>query len=188
MNKTFFVSDQHFGHARVIQYSNRPFKSSDEMDEELIKRHNNKVGKTDLVYFLGDVFFHNEERAIKIINRLNGIKILVYGNHDKVIKKSKVLISMFYKVCDYLEISIQDNSLEHGKQNIVLSHFPFLTWNKSHYGSWCLHGHCHGTMKYPFEGKILDVGVDVHNYEPISYEEIKAIMDKKKFQPIDHHE
>ena len=52
--KVFFTSDLHLGHANVITYDNRPFSSVEEMDEELIRRWNAKVGKGDVVYVLGD--------------------------------------------------------------------------------------------------------------------------------------
>lgn len=55
MSKVFFTSDLHFGHENVIKFDNRPFRSVEEMDAELISRWNNKVKKGDLVYVLGDL-------------------------------------------------------------------------------------------------------------------------------------
>ena len=52
--KIFFTSDLHFGHENVLKMDNRPFKTVDEMDAELIKRWNKKVNKGDIVYVLGD--------------------------------------------------------------------------------------------------------------------------------------
>ena len=49
MSKVFFTSDLHFGHTNVITFDKRPFSTVEEMDEELIKRWNKKVGKGDLV-------------------------------------------------------------------------------------------------------------------------------------------
>ena len=66
------------------------------------------------------------------------------------------------------EIYVQDKTAPQGRQHIVLCHYAMLVWNKSHHGSWMLHGHSHGTLKYPFAAKILDVGVDSHNFYPIS--------------------
>ena len=57
MQKIFFTADTHFGHENVIQFDKRPFSSASEMDEEMIKRWNNKVGKGDLVYVLGDMIW-----------------------------------------------------------------------------------------------------------------------------------
>ena len=57
MGKIFFTGDLHFGHANVIAFDNRPFKTVEEMDAELIRRWNSKVGKGDLTYVLGDMIW-----------------------------------------------------------------------------------------------------------------------------------
>ena len=57
MGEIFFTGDLHFGHANVIAFDNRPFESVEEMDAELIRRWNNKVGKGDLTYVLGDMIW-----------------------------------------------------------------------------------------------------------------------------------
>ena len=57
MGKIFFTGDLHFGHANVIAFDNRPFKTVEEMDAELIRRWNNKVGKGGLTYVLGDMIW-----------------------------------------------------------------------------------------------------------------------------------
>ena len=73
MNKVFFTADMHFGHENVIGFDGRPFASADEMDSELIKRWNNKVGKGDLVYVLGDMIWKSKNNdAESIIKSLNG--------------------------------------------------------------------------------------------------------------------
>ena len=187
MNRVFFTSDTHFGHKNIIRYCNRPFDDVKSMNNEMIDRWNSVVGKNDTVYHLGDFAFATPEEISEIISKLNGFITLVYGNHDKTIKKSKDLQKQFNIVRDYYEISINDDSLTTGSQKIVLCHYPMVVWNKSHYGSWMLHGHCHGTLNYPFVGKILDVGSDVHNLTPISYEQIKLIMKDKQTASLDHH-
>ena len=52
--KISFTSDLHIGHEHVLKIDKRTSKTIDEMDAELIKRWNKKVGKGDLVYVLGD--------------------------------------------------------------------------------------------------------------------------------------
>ena len=81
--KVFFTSDLHLGHANVIRYDNRPFSSVEEMNEELIKRWNAKVGKGDVVYVLGDFIWHTDKKPEDILWALNGMKILIRGNHDR---------------------------------------------------------------------------------------------------------
>jgi calcineurin-like phosphoesterase family protein len=136
---------------------------------------------------LGDFSFGDERSTDNVLRRLNGNKTLIYGNHDRLIRKSSTLRGWFNECVDYKELDIKDDSFTNGSIKIVMSHFPFLQWNKSHYGSLHLHGHCHGNMRYPWPAKILDVGTDVHNYTPISYEEILKIMKSKPIPKIDHH-
>jgi len=80
----FLTSDTHFGHANIIKLSNRPFRDVQHMNEMLIKNWNSVVGPEDHVYHLGDVALGTFEDSIKCLGRLNGIKHLVTGNHDRM--------------------------------------------------------------------------------------------------------
>ena len=81
----WITADTHFGHKNVIEYSNRPFDSVEEMDAELICRWNRVVGTHDTIYHLGDFALTTKKRKIEILKQLNGYKILIRGNHDKTI-------------------------------------------------------------------------------------------------------
>ena len=72
-------------------------------------------------------------------------------------------------------------------QRIVLSHYAMRIWDRSHFGTWHLFGHSHGSMPDDPTSRSLDVGVDVWNYRPVSYEQIKARMATKTWQPVDGH-
>lgn len=178
----FVTSDTHFGHANVIKYSNRPFASAEEMDRELIARWNAKVPKNAVVYHLGDFAFSRPGRVHQILNQLHGRIRLVRGNHDRVLDKDKSLVPRFEWVRDYYESKTPDGT------KVVMCHYAFLVWNKSHYGSWNLHGHSHGNLKD--EGiRRMDIGVDTHyNYEPYSFYEIRDAMEKRTFKGVDHHQ
>lgn len=157
--KIWFTSDQHFGHKNIIDGCNRPFSSTEEMDSVIIQNWNSVVGKNDIVYTLGDFSFHKNEVTTRYLNILNGEIHLIKGNHDARMKKH--IRDKFSSVSDYKELRPTKQSL------IVMSHFPFLSWNKSHYGSIHLHGHCHGTINN--EGvKRYDVGVDSNSFTPVS--------------------
>lgn len=176
----FFTSDQHFGHRRICEFSNRPYDDLVEMREDFIRRHNDVVGPGDLVYHLGDFSFADPEESIKIAKRLNGNKYLVWGNHDKRLRKSQEFVSQWVWCKDMAEIDIEG-------QKIVLCHYPMLTWNKSHHGSFMVHGHCHGSLKPDPHSLRADVGVDCWDYYPVTFEELQKVMSKKTFKPVDHH-
>ena len=172
MSKIFFTSDTHYSHANVIKYCNRPYASAEEMDEALISNYNSVVGPNDTVWFIGDVFFCAAPTAKQILSRLNGKKKLILGNHDKMIRNQKPVQEMFEKIYPDLHEENINGTL------IVMCHYPMLEWNRSHHGSFMLHGHSHGNCKYPYPRRIMDVGVDPNNYRPIEWSEVKSRLEK----------
>lgn len=182
----WLISDLHYFHKSICLYSNRPFSSVEDMNEALIKNWNAVVKSNDEVWNLGDFSFGTYDQTCSILKRLNGKHNFVMGNHDKVISKNKddlLKSKLFSSIQDYKEI-------KYNEQNIVLFHFSLRVWNKSHYGSWCLWGHSHGSLLQPY-GKSIDVGVDskiiTNEYRPISFDEIKVFMDKQSMKVVDHH-
>lgn len=176
MSNLFFTSDVHFGHANIIKFCNRPFASVDEMNEGLIQRWNEVVKPGDTVWSLGDFAFMPYDKTVETIKRLNGDLHMVLGNHDQKIAQNRkeLLVSGLVKeIRDYKELSWN-------KQKMCLFHYAQRAWNGSHYGSWQLFGHTHGTME-PY-GKSVDVGVDSPfilgeaPYRPFSFEEVSDFM------------
>lgn len=186
--KIFFTSDLHFGHANIINYCKRPFDSADHMNQEIIRRWNERVAANDLVYILGDVCMGNVQHTSKFVGMLSGRKILVRGNHDKKSLNLPEFRQHFEEVHDYLEL--KDNH-----QLFVLCHYPMASWNGAHRGSYMLHGHSHhgyynGRPDTLDCGRILDVGIDGrgYDYSPLSMEQVRKIMDKKSFLQSDGHD
>ena len=64
----------------------------------------------------------------------------------------------------------------------MLFHYAMRVWNASHHGTWSLYGHTHGELEDLSDTLSLDVGVDCHDFTPLSYEEVKALMGKKTWQ------
>ena len=167
----FFTSDEHYGHAKIIQYCNRPFANIADHDEYLIRKHNEVVHEEDTVYHLGDFSLkYNPLDVQKNIKKLNGVHIFLQGSHDQWAKN----------LPDILNIKVYDTS-------ITLCHYAMKVWNASHYGTWQLFGHSHG--KLVVDGKQLDVGVDCNNYAPFSFMRIQELMVNKpenfNFIPIE---
>ena len=179
MYKYWFTADTHFGHANIIKYANRPFKSEAEMNKALIENWNKVVQKDDIVFHLGDFCFgRNDYEFDAFFNQLNGNIVFVKGNHDKLAWRNK---HKFYAAHNsYYETEIDDI-------RITLCHYAMRVWNKSHFGAYHLYGHSHGSLPDDPHSLSFDVGVDCHNYTPISFERVKEIMSQKVFKPIDHH-
>lgn len=136
----YYISDTHFGHQNIIRYDNRPFHSVEEMDEALIQKWNSVVCKEDTVYIIGDFSWYKEEKTLEVLDRLNGHKILIKGNHDRISPK---VAKKFDKRCDYLEIN-------DGKERIVMSHYPMPFWNGQFRDTIHLFGHVHNSHQHNY--------------------------------------
>jgi calcineurin-like phosphoesterase family protein len=179
----------------VIKFDSRPFADVEEMHVEMIKRWNGVVGENDIVYNLGDLSFGRTEGTKWFMHSLKGKLIHIMGNHDKM--KDILKLDRVDEVHEYgTEIWVRDSDTEglrgcNGYQQIIMSHYPIFSWNRSHYGSWHLHGHTHGslmpTQQEYYKRKVMDVGCPCIDYTPISYEQVKAEMKKKKVGVVDHH-
>lgn len=172
----WFTSDTHFGHNNIIKYCNRPFTSVEEMDEHLIQSWNQLVNVDDLIICGGDFSLCNTKKTKSVLSQLNGNKILIRGNHEKSVLGNKETRDFFNGgIYDLLNITIIDDEVEYGFQDIILCHYPMLTWDKSHRGSWQLFGHVHGMLDNnpALSPNQMDIGVDSHNFKPISYQEVK---------------
>lgn len=88
----YLISDYHFYHDKIIQYSRNLFSNVLQMNQYIIDSHNEIVNDEDIVIFLGDFCFNNGETS-SILNKLNGHKFLILGNHDseKLLKKYPTL-------------------------------------------------------------------------------------------------
>lgn len=138
--KKFFLADWHYGHANIIAYDNRPFRSLEEMNAVLVDRWNHAVGKGDLVYILGDMFWCKSSEAIPVLQSLNGQKILIRGNHDRV--NDTAFRGEFAKITDYAEVDA-DN------RKIVLCHYPIPCFKNHLRPGWShLYGHVHSSYEY----------------------------------------
>jgi len=178
MSETWFWADTHLGHANIMKYCNRPFQSVEEMDEILVARWNERVSNKDKIYFLGDFMFTRRKGdPDAMLDRLNGQKFLIIGNHDSKPTKNAKGWNATYR----LQKVVVDN------QTIILCHYPMFSWQGSCHGSWMLHGHCHGTLQtssnysgIDFDRLLLkDVGVDVCP-NPLSFGEIRSEMNAKE--------
>ena len=180
-DKLFFTSDTHFCHNNIIKYCNRPFNNIEEMNKNLVDNWNKVVPKDGIVFHLGDFALNASTKSVQhILHSLNGKKYLIIGNHEKAALSKEFLRNLWEGIYDLAEIFVEDEEITYKQQHLVMCHYPMIAWNGSHRGSWQLFGHVHGGLSN--KGKInhsatqLDVGVDCHDYKPISYQEVKEII------------
>ena len=137
MPATFLVSDTHFGHAGVCKFTHpddpsvklRPWDTPEEMDEEMIRRWNDRVRPNDKVYHLGDVVINR--KALPTLARLNGDKVLIRGNHD------------IFRDTEYREY-FRELRAYHVLNGMILSHIPVHEASLGRFGT-NIHGHLHAT-------------------------------------------
>ena len=166
----FFTSDLHLFHDNIVSICERPFKDAEDMKESLIRNWNAIVPRNGQVFVLGDMFWKkgDMEKCVKVMERLNGQKWLVAGNHD-LFPREDYLAMGFEDARDYLEVSVE-------KQVAVLCHYPMLEWNGFYHGYWHLHGHVHGRGSH-FSFRVMDVGVDANNYTPVPWRDVVKRLD-----------
>ena len=179
MVKTWFTSDTHFGHFNIIKYTNRPFKSLEDMNNEIIKRWNEKVKPEDTIYFLGDFFFKNSKKGNGDIykfdyydSKLNGKKIYIKGNHEHSNDVKSHITALI---------------LEFGGVEVYCTHRPQDSNNNFKLN---LCGHVHEKWKSREDTKfgattvLINVGVDVWNFYPVSIQEILNEYNKYLFKHV----
>lgn len=169
MPATWLISDTHFGHKGVTEFLRsdnktplRPWDDVQEMDEALVKNWNSVVGDKDRVYHLGDVVINR--KALKILDRLKGRKVLIKGNHD------------IFKLKDYTPY-FEDIRAYQKLDSFILSHIPLHPSSIARWASGNIHGHLHSNVVLDDKGnpdkRYINVSVEQINYTPISFDEIR---------------
>ncbi len=151
------------------------------MDETLIANWNQKVKNSDTVYVLGDLIYKAKNPAT-CLERLNGKKILIKGNHDDTWLSNIAENEYFSQVTLMLELNLQ------GKM-FTLCHYPLLEWQNSRKDGakqgYLMHGHTHNRVSPKYEilyntPNALNVGVDINDFSPVTLNEL--IENNKKFK------
>jgi len=156
MPSVFLVSDTHFGHTGVCKFTRndgvtklRPWTDPDEMDEAMVKAWNDRVKPADKVYHLGDVVINR--KALGIMRRLNGDKVLIRGNHD--IFKDEDYRSHFRELRAY-----------HVMNGMILSHIPLHSDSLGRFGV-NIHGHTHANRVRKARGVDVKTGEVLYSDE-----------------------
>jgi len=163
----FFTADWHFFHRKIIEYCNRPFKSEKHMRNTIINNFNDVVRKEDQTFVLGDAAMlggSQWERLKGTIGKLNGTKHLIYGNHDEF-RWQRYIDVGFTTVHSALWLD-EDNL------HIVMAHDPSVYCTLKP-GTVFLHGHIHTLYKSIPKQLVVNVGVDMWDFKPVTVKQIR---------------
>lgn len=193
--KVFFISDLHFGHKNILNFCQRPFTDIKDMELKMISYWNAVVSNNDIVFVLGDTFWFNDRKAMKrIFKQLNGKQIyLILGNHCdpntyERLKTEEIIGDRIQVLSDVVTLYLREYNSSTPETptplgEIVLSHYPLMTWSHRDKGAINLFGHIHSGPRtlcavdqdLPlWKGKQYDVGADNNNYTPVEYNRILA--------------
>jgi len=162
----WWTADYHFSHFNIIRYCGRPFKTAEEMNRVIIRKHNERVKPEDTVFFLGDFIFKGgkeggEERYREFEKKLNGKFIFIKGNHDRNNSLRTIITKM------YIHYGAKDICMTHRLENAD----PDVPLN------FCGHVHQHYKIKRLNEKSLIaNLSVEVWNYYPVSFNEISSAV------------
>ena len=166
--KRFITSDWHLGDNRFKRLRREEFKDDKDMVDSLVKNHNELVEPNDLVIVVGDVQFDQaEENWLHHVERFNGNKILIRGNHDRIFEDSdfKPYFMEIFEEGSGLDIKV-------GDIDCWATHHPSC----SRIDRFNLVGHIHDLWKIQLN--MLNVGIDVHHFRPVDLDDMVPHMHK----------
>lgn len=153
------------------------------MNEGIIKNFNEVMDNTDTLYILGDCFLYDNEEGIRLMRRLPGKKIIIWGNHDTKERQKLLKAEEQFLCIGYGEM------LKYNGYHFFLSHYPTATTNndtdkplKRKVINLC--GHVHACDKFCDmhynSGLCYHVELDAHDNKPVLIDDI--IEDIKNYQ------
>lgn len=131
MAQVRFIADLHFGHINMA--NKRGFATVEEHDEYIITQWNSVVHKRDITYILGDVTMESA-KSYPLLDRLNGMKKIVLGNHDRP-SDIPELLKYVQSIAGMIRY-----------KGIWLSHSPIHPMELEHRVGRIIHGHIHENL------------------------------------------
>ena len=143
----YYIADLHFCHGNLNdRMDKRGFESAEAMNEYMIRQWNSRVRAGDDVVILGDFCISPKgDVANAILERLQGHKSLIIGNHDKFVESKTFHKEHFKWIRHYEELNDE-------KRKVILSHYPIMCYNGQYRmartgepKTYMLYGHVHNT-------------------------------------------
>lgn len=160
----WFTADWHFFHDRILDFHPKRKEifgnNMKEVTEKMIQKWNSRIDKHDTVYILGDFAFGTTDEKRKLFQRLNGNKVLILGNHDKVSDNHRCFFNHITQI-----------------KNMTFKKTVFPSLPKNIEVIMC--HHCHGSVDLQNSAELpdhirIDVGIDSSfaNYDFVSIDKL----------------
>lgn len=149
MSQVRFISDLHFGHTNMA--IKRGFEFVADHDNYIVNQWNKVVNKKDTTYILGDITM--EKANYEILDKLNGIKHIVLGNHDEG-QHTKILQQYVNKIAGMVNY----------KKEFILTHCPIHPRELEYRFKYNIHGHVHENSLE--DKRYINVSCEVVDYTP----------------------
>ena len=189
-DKTWFISDTHFGHDNVLKFEPgfHNFRNIHEHDETIISNWQKAVKPEDTVFFLGDASMPKVKLhyVLQCFSRLPGKIVWFWGNHDMHVDQEwqrQITSVADVRFTMYEEIHVPDdektNHSYDGRtlRQIVLFHYPIYDWHGMYQDAYHLYGHSHQNL-HPMRNS-YSVCACYTNYTPVNFKWVK--------EKIKHH-
>jgi calcineurin-like phosphoesterase family protein len=165
----YVIADHHFDHGNIIDYCERPFSSTEEMNRTMLDNHHEVVGPDDVTIHLGDVAMGDGKgrKTIQYFRQLGG-DVLIPGNHDTLHPDDAPF--------PVLEQCV----LECEGYRFYCTHRP--SNSPESWDGWVLHGHKHNndTENYPFvayDEQRVNVSCELLDYHPLALSDITNVLE-----------
>ena len=203
-NNVWFTSDTHYGHSNIVKgvtnWRNaegevpieqvRDFSSVETMNELMVSNINQHVQASDWLIHLGDWSFGGYDKIEEFREQINcNNVVLILGNHDHHIQRDiPKFRKMFNHITHYEELKITRGNDTNNM--LILCHYPIISWNQMHHGSFMLHGHQHLKGEKIFgQGKRMDIGMcGSEEFRPYHMEEIVDLLKNRQFYTLSLHD
>ena len=151
IGRVWTSSDHHFFHKNIIRFADRPHAGVDEMNQDMLDKHNLFVTPDDISILGGDIGFGPVAQTNEILDQMNGYKIMIIGNHDwehkkAVVKKynvNEMYMSYFLEVDEFDVLFthapfVATDMLTNPKLRNIYGHIHEKTIDHPHYINMCV--------------------------------------------------
>jgi len=189
--RTYFTADAHFQHGNIIRYTKRPWvkpsdldakgqwiskeienKRIEKMNKTIINNFNQKLKDGDKIYHIGDFCFKGgkeasgKTKAQYFESLINAPITHILGNHDGN---------------NGIKAGLESATIRFANKTFFLVHRPPLKPSQIPQGvDAVLCGHVHNNWKHKWCGAIpiINIGVDVWNFNLVSTQDVAVYYEK----------